>query len=126
MEGLLASGAADTYLPSFQPLEIHRKGLKTSGYYYHVYKDLDDFVEVEAPSAYEAMRQSNVEKPYKIVRRAVKEQSSVPREMLVDVAESAPESVQPAAPAEEISGEAAEEAQTAQESSSEAAEEAQS
>ncbi len=89
MEGLLGSGENPNDVASiFQPLELHKKGLKASSYCYRVYKNSDEFVEVEAKSAYDAMLASEVKSPFKIVRYTIEDRVAIPSDMLTDCADN--------------------------------------
>ena len=88
MEGILtdmATSGANLPMIPFEELHYTTRGLNIPKNIYHVYRSLDDFVEVEANSAYEAMRESGIEHPYRIRRQSIHRMPMLQSDMLVDV-----------------------------------------
>jgi hypothetical protein len=70
---------------AFEPLALKQKKLSVDYATYRVYRDAENFEEVRAESAYEAMRESGVEMPYKITRYSLRDLSSLSSDMLADL-----------------------------------------
>jgi hypothetical protein len=77
MEGILNES-------EFVPLVLDRRELRQLGNLYHVYHSPSEFKEVEADSAYDAMTRSEITKPFKISRYALKNMSVLRCGMLDD------------------------------------------
>lgn len=95
MEGVLNSGAkmpeGEVTMAEFVPLELQHKKLSMTQSRYRVYRDAENYEEVEAESAYEALRKAEVEKPFKISRFNLKDLSLLSGEMIVDDQTVAPQ-----------------------------------
>ena len=79
MESLLAA-------EQFAPIEFYRRDLVENKSLYRVYTTQQQFTEVEATSAFEAMQRSEVQNPLRIVRYAVKYLPVLPVELLKEPA----------------------------------------
>lgn len=86
MEGLLDR-------ENFMPIEFYRRDLTATGSVYRVYTGASQFMEVEATSAYEALVRSEVQKPLKIARHAVRYMPVLPHDLLTEPASSDASSV---------------------------------
>lgn len=80
MEGFLERG-------EFSSLEFGRRELRQMGSLYHVYHSAHEYKEVEADSAYEAMTRSEITKPFKISRYALRNMNVLRCGMLDDGAD---------------------------------------
>lgn len=77
MEGFLEQG-------EFTSLEFGRRELRQMASIYHVYHSAHEYKEIEADSAYEAMTRSEIAKPFKISRYAVRNLNVLRCGMLAD------------------------------------------
>jgi hypothetical protein len=84
MEGVLNESDLD-------PLPLHHRRYSSTVSLYHVYRAPRDYVEVEADSAFEAISRSEIHKPFKISRYAIRHLSVLAREMLTTEEEAVPE-----------------------------------
>ena len=79
MESLLSN-------EQFAPIEFFRRDLSAVASIYRVYTEHQQFTEVEASSAYEAMVRSEIHKPLKIQRYAARYMPVLPHDMLIEPA----------------------------------------
>lgn len=109
MEGILneqLNGAADVptnvLQSEFEELHFSQRALNIPRNVYHVYRTEKDYEKVEANSAYEAMRESGIERPVRIQRYSIFRIPMLAGDMLADIVDQPAEPEMAAVSAPEV------------------------